>query len=200
MASFFSGPFFLRPPSLSFFSLAGEAGEKKRWPNPNTLITGSTRTLVEYDLSMPLGRGRRAPMPMPMPAPAAAGVLELRSSPRNTTRPDALTRGLSAATAGRRGRAGARGCHGSALELPLPESEEDEEEEETRVRSGYFMGAAGAAAMVGFLDMRWRRLATGAERVRSGGRWRAESSQEEEEVAVDEDEDEEESRERSGRE
>ena len=150
---------------------------------------------------MPLGRGRRVP---PMPMPAAAGVLEHRSRPRNTTRPDALTRGLSAATAGR-GRAGARGCNG-AREF-LPESDEDaDEEEETRVRSGCcrFGGAAAAPFLpsLGCLgEMRWRRLATGAERVRrgdrdGGGGRRAFLLPESQEEA---DEDEEESRERSGR-
>lgn len=145
---------------------------------------------------MPLGRGRRAPPPMPAPA----GVLEHRSRPRNTTRPDALTRGLSAATAGRC-RAGARGCHG-AREF-LPESEEDaEDEEETRVRSGCRLGGAPFLQSPGcLLEMRWRRLATGAERVRSGDRdggggRRAVLPPESQEEA---EEDEEESRERSGR-
>jgi hypothetical protein len=50
---------------------------------------------------MPRGRvrGRSGP------TPADAGVLEQRSRPRNSTRPDELTRGLSATAAGR-GRAG----------------------------------------------------------------------------------------------
>lgn len=137
MASF--AGLFLRPPpppppamslSLSaFFSLAGEDG-RNRCPNPNTLITGSTRTLAENDRSMPLGRGRRGPMP------AVAGELEHRSRPRNTTRPDALTRGLSAATAGR-GRAGPGGCHGVREFLPESEEEEaeDDDDEEARARN-----------------------------------------------------------------
>lgn len=191
----------------AFFSLAGEPG-KNRCPNPNTLITGSTRTLVEYDRSMPLGRGRRR-----LPTPAAAGVLEHRSRPRNTTRPDALTRGLSAAIAGRHGRAGPRGCHGGREFLPESEEEADDDEE-ARVRSGCahgccccrcFGGVAAAAlflqSLAVFLDMRWRRLATGAERVRRGGRdggggRRAFLPESHEEA----DEDEEESRDRSGRE
>jgi len=69
--------------------------------------------------------------------PADAGVLEQRSRPRNTTRPDALTRGLSAATAGPDGREGPRGRHGADARGFLPESEEDaEDEDEARVRSG----------------------------------------------------------------
>jgi hypothetical protein len=151
--------------------------------------------------------------------PADAGVLEQRSRPRNTTRPDALTRGLSAATAGRDdGREGPRGRHGPA---PAPargflqESEEDAEDE-ARVRSGCAPAAAGscrfgrsgasAAAAPTLspvdlvLDMRWRRFATGADRVRSGehddgGGRRAFLP----ESTEDADEDDEESRERSGR-
>lgn len=211
MASF--SALFLRPPpsfslSLSdFLSFAGEDG-MKRSPKPKTLITGSTRTLAEYDLSMPLGRGRRGPMP------ADAGVLEHRSRPRNTTRPDALTRGLSAATAGRAGRQGPRGRHGAARGF-LPESEEDaEDEDEARVRSGCAghggsgrLGCSDASAAAPILsaadlvlDMRWRRFATGAERVRSGehdgGGGRRACFPESTEEA---DEDDEESRERSGR-
>uniref|UniRef100_A0A0A9EEW6 Uncharacterized protein n=1 Tax=Arundo donax TaxID=35708 RepID=A0A0A9EEW6_ARUDO len=157
---------------------------------------------------MPLGRGRRGP------TPADAGVLEQRSRPRNTTRPDALTRGLSAATAGRHGRAGPCGRHGARGFLP--ESEEDaEDEEETRVSSGCAHGswrfrlrdasaAAAAAAPIlspaGFLETRWRRFATGAERVRSGERDGGGGRREFlPESTEDADEDVEESRERSGR-
>jgi hypothetical protein len=118
---------------------------------------------------MPRGRvrGRSGPMP------ADAGVLEQRSRPRNSTRPDELTRGLSATAAGR-GRAGARGV--------LPwwyESDEDaEEEDDARVSSGCahgccscrLGGSASPAPVVGRLDTRWRRLATGAERVHGGDR------------------------------
>jgi len=148
--------------------------------------------------------------------PADAGVLEQRSRPRNTTRPDALTRGLSAATAGRDGREGPRGRHGANARGFLPESEEDaEDEDEARVRSGCAAHAAGscrlgcgdASAAALFLsaadlvlDMRWRRFATGAERVRSGehdgGGGRRACLPESTEEA---DEDDEESRERSGR-
>jgi hypothetical protein len=159
---------------------------------------------------MPLGRGRRGA------APADAGVLEQRSRPRNTTRPDALTRGLSAATAGRDGREGPRGRHGPAPARGfLQESEEDaeDEEDEARARSGCAPagscrfgrgGASGPAPAlsppVGFVldDMRWSRFATGADRVRSGehdGGARRAFFPESAEDAEDEDE----SRERSGR-
>ena len=85
---------------------------------------------------MPLGRGRRGPMPA-----ADAGVLEQRSRPRNTTRPDALTRGLSDD-----GREGPRGRHDPAPGRGfLQESEEDaEDEDEARVRSRCALAAAGS--------------------------------------------------------
>jgi hypothetical protein len=155
---------------------------------------------------MPLGRRG--------PTPADAGVLAQRSSPRNTTRPDALTRGLSAAAAGRDGREGPRcGGHGPA---PAPargflqEPAEDEDDDEARVGSrrapagSCRFGASAAAPTLStpvdlVLDMRWRRFATGADRVRSGehdgGGRRALLP----ESTEDADEDDDESRERSGR-
>ncbi|KAF0920865.1 hypothetical protein E2562_037509 [Oryza meyeriana var. granulata] len=112
--------------------------------------------------------------------PAVADELEHRSRPRNTMRPDVLTRGLSAATAGL-GRARPGGCHG-ALEFLSESEEKAEDDEEMRVRNGWaahgasrcLRGTSAAELLllspVYFLDMRWIRLATGAERVRNGER------------------------------